>query len=153
MRNGPASCLFCSDEVSEASHIQSIPYAHYSHTSHPTTTTHTHCRDVASRFPSNPIAPPFSASAVLTMWQWHFIGTLDKHPELDAGFPSHFHLLLVPKESNNVVMSSNEPSDPLKEGWQSLPVATNWLKTFKKNKLKNQIAGTRLNNNTDHKQG
>lgn len=37
---------------------------------------------------------PLSA---LNMWQWHFIGTLDKHPELDTGFPSRFHLLLVPK--------------------------------------------------------
>lgn len=64
----------------------------------------------------------------LNMWRGHFIRTLDKHPELDAGFPSRFHLLLVPKESNNVMMSFNKPSELLKEGWQSLPVASNWLK-------------------------
>lgn len=62
-------------------------------------------------------------------------------PRIGCRFPSCFHLLLVPKEGNNVVMSFNKLSDPLMEGWQSLPVATNWLKNLLKKELKKLKSG------------
>lgn len=88
---GPASCLSCLPaQVPEASHIHFIPYAHCKRSV--STPAHIHLpgmlqavfhQIMSQTFPhAHPLSPP----TVLTMWQWHFIGTLDKHPELDAGF-------------------------------------------------------------------
>lgn len=118
------SCSADGSETSHNTHTLCIPSVHYSHTSNPSTHMHT-AQTRQAVFHQIKIlhpTPPLPPSTVFTMWQWRFVGTLDKHPELDAGFfLTRFHLLLVPKESNNAVMSFNEPSDPLKGRWQILP--------------------------------
>lgn len=85
---GPVSCLSCLPaQVPEASHIHFIPYAHCKRSvSTPAYTSLGCCKPFSIRSCPKPSPTPLSPSAVLTMWQWHFIGTLDKHPELDAGF-------------------------------------------------------------------
>lgn len=130
---GPASCLSCLPaQVPEASNIHFIPHAHCKRS----VSTPAHIPwDVASRFPSDPKTFP---QPPLSLCRSHHVAMalhrdIRQTPRIGCRFPSCFHLLLVPKEGNNVVMSFNKLSDPLMEGWQSLPVATNWLKNlFKK---------------------
>lgn len=125
---GPVSCLSCLPaQVPEASHIHFIPYAHCKRSV--STPAHIHLpgmlqavfhQIMSQTFPHPPLSLRCSHHVAMALHR-----DIRQTPRIGCRFPSCFHLLLVPKEGNNVVMSFNKLSDPLMEGWQSLPVATN----------------------------